>query len=162
MEGVRRAGNVGRKLADRARARRGKSPPATITELRPRRVEAASGSWGLSTRRQNVPLPDVDHLLPGNGVRLIEVRKLDGATMHLNEDLIERVESAAGGQSAVYLRYGGHMILASDPLTIVEMIRTEKVQLLRRVFEPPGRGVEDQSTMASIRDVSRLDQARGR
>ena len=81
--------------------------------------------------------------------------------MHLNEDLIERVESAAGGQSAVYLRYGGHMILANDPLTVVEMIRAEKVQLLRRVFEQPGSEVDDQPALSLMRDVPRLDQVRG-
>jgi uncharacterized protein YlzI (FlbEa/FlbD family) len=68
---------------------------------------------------------------------VIEVTKLDGSTMHLNEDLVTRVEFAVGGQSAIYLLDGGHVIVAHDPSGVVERIRSEKVALLRRVFEGP-------------------------
>jgi len=92
---------------------------------------------------------------------LIAVKKLDGAMMHLNEDLIERVENASGGQSAVYLRYGGHMILANDPDTVVEMIRAEKTALLRRVFSPPEIEIEAPSSLAMTRDITQLTQVHG-
>ena len=65
---------------------------------------------------------------------MIEVKKLDGSTMHLNEDLVERVEHGVEGQSAVYLRDGAHFIVANQPETVVAMIRAEKIELLRRAF----------------------------
>lgn len=68
---------------------------------------------------------------------MIEVKRLDGTTMHLNEDLIARVESAAGGHTAVYLLDGGHIIVAENPPSVVDQIRDEKVQILRRVFRGP-------------------------
>ncbi|MHB1210336.1 MAG: flagellar FlbD family protein [Acidimicrobiales bacterium] len=103
----------------------------------------------------------MDNPRRGNGATLIAVKKLDGAMMHLNEDLIERVENAAGGQSAVYLRYGGHMILANDPATVVEMIRAEKTALLRRVFDHP-EGDAPAPPLAMTRDVTQLTQVHGR
>ena len=92
---------------------------------------------------------------------MIAVEKLNGAIMHLNEDLIERVESASGGQSAVYLRYGAHMILANDPDTVVEMIRAEKTALLRRVFDRPEERADTSPTLVMARDVTVLSQVRG-
>lgn len=65
---------------------------------------------------------------------MIEVNKLDGSTMHLNEDLVERVEHGVEGQSAVYLRDGAHFIVANQPEAVVAMIRAEKTALLRRAF----------------------------
>jgi hypothetical protein len=35
----------------------------------------------------------------GNGAHVIAVKKLDGSMMHINEDLIERVEEGADGPS---------------------------------------------------------------
>lgn len=85
---------------------------------------------------------------------MIEVKRLDGSAMHLNEDLIARVEHAAGGQSAIYMLDGGHIVVANDPLSVVEMIRAEKVELFRRVFEGP----EDPKDTAP--GVTRLSQVR--
>ena len=85
--------------------------------------------WGGMGRKQREQAP-----FWGTESRVIAVKKLDGSTMHLNEDLIERVEDAGGGQSAVYLRDGGHIIVANDPTTVVELVRTEKVAMLRRVL----------------------------
>ncbi len=93
---------------------------------------------------------------------MIAVKKLDGSMMHINEDLIERVEDGADGQSAVYLVNGGHIIAANDPATVVEKIRAEKADLLRRVL----RGPDDPALAASIRSSAsgpaRLSQVRGR
>ena len=68
---------------------------------------------------------------------MIEVKRLDGSSMHLNEDLIARVEHAAGEQSAIYMLDGGHVVVANDPSGVVSMIRAEKVELFRRVFQGP-------------------------
>jgi uncharacterized protein YlzI (FlbEa/FlbD family) len=97
----------------------------------------------------------------GNGAHVIAVKKLDGSMMHINEDLIERVEDAADGRSALYLVNGGHIIAANDPATVVEKIRAEKADLLRRVFVGP----DDPSIAASARSQmpgpARLSQVRG-
>ena len=69
----------------------------------------------------------------GNGAHVIAVKKLDGSMMHINGDLIERVEDGADGQSTVYLVNGGHIIVANDPATVVEKIRAEKVAVLREL-----------------------------
>ena len=92
----------------------------------------------------------------GNGAHVIAVKKLDGSVMHLNEDLIERVEDGADGQSAVYLVNGGHIIAANDPATLVERIRTEKANLLRRVLQGP-----DAPEVTGLSTVPRLSQVRG-
>lgn len=89
---------------------------------------------------------------------MIEVKKLDGSTMHLNEDLVERVEGGAEGQSAVYLRDGGHYVIANTPTVVVAMIRAEKVQLLREAFlglEPdaPDEGPRPTGSRADLRQV---------
>lgn len=115
----------------------------------------------LSILRRIGPLSDTDDPQRANGATLIAVKKLDGAVMHLNEDLIERVENAAGGQSAVYLRYGGHMILANDPDTVVEMIRAEKTALLRRVFDRPDSDIHTPPPLAMTREITQLNQVHG-
>lgn len=93
---------------------------------------------------------------------MIEVRKLDGSPMHLNEDLIERVEHAVGGQSALYLLDGGHIIVANEPTDIVALIRAEKVSLLRRALEGPvDPGVSD-GAPGETRSVTRLEEVRER
>jgi uncharacterized protein YlzI (FlbEa/FlbD family) len=90
---------------------------------------------------------------------VIAVKKLDGSMMHINDDLIERVEDGADGQSAVYFVNGSHMIVAHDPSTVVERIRTEKTTLLRRVFVDP---VEAGPIRAAAPSVARLSQVKER
>lgn len=80
---------------------------------------------------------------------MIEVKKLDGSMMHLNEDLIERVEEAADGQCVVYLISGGHVIVANPRSAIVEKIRGEKANLFRRVLENDGGDVPPNVTTLS-------------
>ncbi|HUZ42004.1 MAG TPA: flagellar FlbD family protein [Acidimicrobiales bacterium] len=89
---------------------------------------------------------------------MIEVKKLDGSAMYLNEDLIGRVEYAASGQSAVHLLDGGHVIVANDPLVVVGLIRAEKVALLRRVLQGPEATLPPPETEHS---VTRLSEVRG-
>ena len=69
---------------------------------------------------------------------MIEVTKIDGSTMYLNEEIIERVENTLTGQCAVYLIHGGHIVVSHDSPTVAEKIREEKIAQLRRVY-----GVED-------------------
>jgi uncharacterized protein YlzI (FlbEa/FlbD family) len=91
---------------------------------------------------------------------VIEVGKLDGSTMYVNEDLIGRVEHAVGGQSALYMLDGGHIIVANDPSDIVALIREEKVAVLRRALEGPvSPGTSDGDEGAG---VTRLDTVRER
>lgn len=87
---------------------------------------------------------------------MIGVTRLDGSVMYLNEDLIVRVEHAAGGQSAIYMLDVGHIIVANDPVTVIEMIRTEKVELFRRVFAG-----SDYPNLTPP-TITRLSQVRGR
>jgi len=89
---------------------------------------------------------------------VIAVKKLDGSMMHINGDLVERVEDGADGQSAVYLINGGHIIVANDPTTVVEKIRAEKVTVLRRVLQGPDEPELDASSRSG---VTRLSQVRG-
>lgn len=135
--------------------------PSNIIQLRPQERAVVFSSPHLSILRRIGPLSDTDDPQCANGATLIAVKKLDGAMMHLNEDLIERVENASGGQSAVYLRYGGHMILANDPDTVVEMIRAEKTALLRRVFSHPEIEIEAPPALAMTRDITQLTQVHG-
>ena len=90
---------------------------------------------------------------------MIEVKKLDGSTMHLNEDLVERVESGVEGQSAVYLRDGAHFIVANTPGAIVAMIRAEKTELLRRAFLGEDHGTTAPSPARA--SLTTLSQVRG-
>lgn len=90
------------------------------------------------------------------GVGVIEVTKLDGTTMHLNEDFIGRVEMAVAGQSALYTLDGGHIIVANHPHEVVSLIRDEKVALLRRVLAGP---VDADETLAAP-GVTRLSEVR--
>jgi len=87
---------------------------------------------------------------------MIGVTRLDGSVMYLNEDLIVRVEQAAGGQSAIYMLDVGHIIVANDPLSVIEMIRSEKVELFRRVFQG-----SDYPNLTPP-TITRLSQVRGR
>lgn len=89
---------------------------------------------------------------------MIEVKKLDGSSMHLNEDLIGRVEGAAGAQSVIYLLDGAHIIVADVPSSVVAMIRAEKVALLQRVLRGPEEPEEEPRHAGS--GVTRLSQVR--
>jgi uncharacterized protein YlzI (FlbEa/FlbD family) len=92
---------------------------------------------------------------------VIAVKKLDGSMMHINEDLIERVEEAADGQSALYMVNGGHIIAANDPATVVERIRAEKASLLRRALQGPDDPESAASARSSAPGVTRLSEVRG-
>jgi uncharacterized protein YlzI (FlbEa/FlbD family) len=59
---------------------------------------------------------------------VIGLRTLDGSTMYLNEDLVERVE--AGVNSAVHLANGTYFVVRDDVDTITERIRSEKQAVL--------------------------------
>jgi len=91
---------------------------------------------------------------------VIEVKKLDGSSMHLNEDLISRVEEAVGGQSVIYLLDGAHIIVADQPSSLVAMIRAEKVALLRRVLRGPHDPEVSSRPDASTSGVTRISQVR--
>ena len=91
---------------------------------------------------------------------MIEVKKLDGSSMHLNEDLIGRVEEAAGGQSVIYLLDGAHIIVAEHPSSVVDKIRAEKVELLRRVLRGPDDPEVSSHPDADVPGVTRLSQVR--
>ena len=92
---------------------------------------------------------------------MIAVKTLDGSMKHITEDLIERVEDGADGQSALYLVNGGHVIVANDPATVVEKIRTEKANLLRRVVQGPDDPALAPSARSSVPGLTRLSQVRG-
>jgi uncharacterized protein YlzI (FlbEa/FlbD family) len=79
--------------------------------------------------------------------------------MQVNEDHIERVEEGADGRSAIYLTNGGHIIVANDPATVVERIRSEKASLLRRVLLGPEEADLNPAVQAG---VTLLSQVRGR
>ncbi len=59
---------------------------------------------------------------------MIGLRKLDGSTMYLNEDLVERVEG--GINSAVHLANGTYFVVRDDVDTISARIRAEKQTVL--------------------------------
>jgi uncharacterized protein YlzI (FlbEa/FlbD family) len=65
---------------------------------------------------------------------LIALSKLDGSTMYLNEDHVERVEQ--GANAAVYLTNGTYLIVRDDVDTINERIRSEKAALLSAALGP--------------------------
>jgi uncharacterized protein YlzI (FlbEa/FlbD family) len=65
---------------------------------------------------------------------LIALSKLDGSTMYLNEDHVERVEQ--GANAAVYLTNGTYLIVRDDVDTINERIRSEKAALLSVALGP--------------------------
>jgi uncharacterized protein YlzI (FlbEa/FlbD family) len=67
---------------------------------------------------------------------LIALSKLDGSTMYLNEDHVERVEQ--GANSAVYLTNGTYLIVRDDVDTINDRIRSEKAALISVALGPGG------------------------
>jgi uncharacterized protein YlzI (FlbEa/FlbD family) len=88
---------------------------------------------------------------------VIAVMKLDGSMMHINEDLVERVEGGIEGQSALYLIDGGHIIVANEPAVVVERIRTERVGLLHQALYGP----EAPRSEPSLQAVTRLGRVGG-
>ena len=81
---------------------------------------------------------------------MIALSKLDGSTMYLNEDHVERVEQ--GANSAVYLTNGTYLIVRDDVDTINERIRSEKASLLSEALGPRGR--ESLATLSAFPDQS--------
>ena len=79
---------------------------------------------------------------------MIALSKLDGSTMYLNEDHVERVEQ--GANSAVYLTNGTYLIVRDDVDTINERIRSEKASLLSVALGPRGR--ESLATLSALPD----------
>ena len=75
---------------------------------------------------------------------MIALSKLDGTTMYLNEDHVERVEQ--GANSAVYLTNGTYLIVRDHVDTINDSIRSEKAALLSAAL---GTGVTDPVTALS-------------
>jgi uncharacterized protein YlzI (FlbEa/FlbD family) len=75
---------------------------------------------------------------------LIALSKLDGTTMYLNEDHVERVEQ--GANSAVYLTNGTYLIVRDHVDAINDSIRSEKAALLTAAL---GTGVPDPVTALS-------------
>ena len=65
---------------------------------------------------------------------MIALSKLDGTTMYLNEDHVERVEQ--GANAAVYLTNGTYLIVRDDVATINDRIRSEKAALLSVAIGP--------------------------
>lgn len=63
---------------------------------------------------------------------MIGLRKLDGSTMYLNEDMVERVEG--GANSAVYLANGTYLVVRDEVETISDRIRSEKEAVLARAL----------------------------
>jgi uncharacterized protein YlzI (FlbEa/FlbD family) len=78
---------------------------------------------------------------------VIALSKLDGSTMYVNEDHVERVEE--GVTSAVYLSNGTYLIVRDDVDTINERIRAEKVSVLARAMT----AVQEGSRVAPLRSV---------
>ncbi len=66
---------------------------------------------------------------------MIALSKLDGTTMYLNEDHVERVEQ--GANSAVYLTNGTYLIVRDQVDTINDSIRSEKAALLSAALGAP-------------------------
>ncbi|MFZ0249929.1 MAG: flagellar FlbD family protein [Acidimicrobiales bacterium] len=81
---------------------------------------------------------------------MIALSKLDGSTMFLNEDHVERVEQ--GANSAVYLTNGTYLIVRDDVDTINERIRSEKAGLLALALSPAT--AESLTTLSAVPDTA--------
>jgi uncharacterized protein YlzI (FlbEa/FlbD family) len=80
---------------------------------------------------------------------LIALSKLDGSTMYLNEDHVERVEQ--GANSAVYLTNGTYLIVRDDVATINDRIRAEKTTILSIALGPSGP--DSVATLTAVPDA---------
>jgi uncharacterized protein YlzI (FlbEa/FlbD family) len=87
---------------------------------------------------------------------VIAVMKLDGSTMHINEDLVERVEGGIEGQSALYLIDGGHIIVANEPVVVVERIRTERVGVLHQALYGPEATPGPEPSLQAVTRLGRV------
>ena len=87
---------------------------------------------------------------------MIALSKLDGTTMYLNEDHVERVEQ--GANSAVYLTNGTYLIVRDHVDTINDSIRSEKAALLSAAL---GTGAPDAvMALSAVPDESPRMQSR--
>jgi uncharacterized protein YlzI (FlbEa/FlbD family) len=64
---------------------------------------------------------------------VIALSKLDGSTMYLNEDLVERVEG--GVTTAIHLTNGNYLIVRDDVDAVLARIRDEKSTVLAGAVE---------------------------
>lgn len=87
---------------------------------------------------------------------MIPVKKLDGSTMYITVDRIERVEPGAEGQSAIYLIDGSHYVVANDPIMIVGRIRREKAALLARAVHGPDTAAEAENEGPVVTKLGRV------
>jgi uncharacterized protein YlzI (FlbEa/FlbD family) len=78
---------------------------------------------------------------------VIALSKLDGSTMYVNEDHVERVEE--GVTSAVHLSNGTYLIVRDDVDTINERIRAERSSILARAMI----AVQEGTRVAPLRAV---------
>jgi len=79
---------------------------------------------------------------------LIALSKLDGSTMYLNEDHVERVER--GANTAVYLTNGTYLIVRDDVEAINDSIRSEKRAILSVALAPEVRDAA--TTLSAVPD----------
>jgi uncharacterized protein YlzI (FlbEa/FlbD family) len=63
---------------------------------------------------------------------VIALSKLDGSTMYINEDQVERIEGET--TSAIYLTNGTYLVVRDEATAIVERIRAEKLALFTRAI----------------------------
>ena len=96
-----------------------------------------------------------EQFLQRDGEQVIEVQKIDGLTMYLNEELIERVENTLSGQCAIYLIHGGHMVVSHDSSLVAEKIREEKIIQFQKAF---GLNNEMTSYKDKLREISIMRQ----
>ena len=87
---------------------------------------------------------------------MIALSKLDGTTMYLNEDHVERVEQ--GANSAVYLTNGTYLIVRDHVETINDSIRSEKAALLSAALEPAAPDAV--TALSAVPDETPLLQSR--
>jgi uncharacterized protein YlzI (FlbEa/FlbD family) len=81
---------------------------------------------------------------------LFAVNKLDGTTMFLNEDHVERVEG--GANSAIHLVNGTYFVVRDDVDTINARIRAEKESLLAGALAVSGRSpLDDEPVRGRLR-----------
>lgn len=77
---------------------------------------------------------------------MIEVTRLNGGRMAVNEDHIERVEATP--DTVIYLTYGTHFVVQEPLEAVVDKITESRAELLRRAGivvgptnDPPASGL---------------------
>ena len=88
---------------------------------------------------------------------MIALSKLDGSTMYLNEDHVERIEG--GANSAVYLTNGTYLIVRDEVGAINDRIRSEKMAILSGAVRT---GTPDATTALSALPTERPRPEGGR